>query len=404
MTQTGTQGLDKRCWRYISLILIVSQLAACAVSPKYDHCLQEAPSALALKGRLLMTSQAEDSPAAENSEGLQWHFIADKPVCFDPGVIDDSESHVSVTQFKLDQFQLSESFIYLLETGILENYFHLVSRLLLPEHGRTGSELTLVPSSMLSSMSDVYVYLDKTPTSELTHSHEDEGLWMLGSMVGYIVEPASGGEPYEEDTNQAPDDNPVFPWPPPRASTTDKLPQRFFYSDVRLGDVEEKLNEALDEGGYYEKSYYPVPGGFAIVTRLEQIDAAGNPKPEQARWSLSDDLGDDFSLMKYLRKLFTADPGHFRVIVLIVTSKSIELSDQEASREETLRWLDAGWKNNLPADLAERPFTDEHGCIALVYEFEVMKASAPRLVTPSHLPGRHHLKTTQLWETLEKTR
>ena len=74
---------------------------------------------------------------------------------------------------------------------------------------------------------------------------------------------------------------PAFPWPPPKPSTTASLtlgslrqttgPNRTFH------DVDARISQALTTAGYDEKSYYGVPNGFAIVTRLEHMDVEGYP-------------------------------------------------------------------------------------------------------------------------------
>lgn len=65
---------------------------------------------------------------------------------------------------------------------------------------------------------------------------------------------------------------PQFPWPPPKASATENLPNIFFSKVenhvTRLDDVDTKINKALESCGYYDRSYFVVPDGYALVTRL----------------------------------------------------------------------------------------------------------------------------------------
>ena len=192
---------------------------------------------------------------------------------------------------------------------------------------------------------------------------------------------------------------------PPKASATDVLPRRFFEdpcgNPVYLADVEQKLVNAFDSCGYTEKQYYAVEGGFAMVTRLEQINLDGTPKDPPDRWAAEVQPLKKFSLIAYLRALFTAAVGHYRVIVFVVTSEPIKQQDVSLSREETMAWLTAG-ENVLPEHIGEIEYTEEHNCTALVYEFEQLDLDElAELKWPSLLQGREHLEKARLLGELE---
>ena len=78
---------------------------------------------------------------------------------------------------------------------------------------------------------------------------------------------------------------PTFdPWPPPRPSTFEVIPDKFLTKEnakPTLSDIDQKISAALDDNGYVEKSNYSIPDGFAIVTRLEWINEDGTPKQGQ---------------------------------------------------------------------------------------------------------------------------
>jgi hypothetical protein len=82
---------------------------------------------------------------------------------------------------------------------------------------------------------------------------------------------------------------PHFPWPPPKASAMVVIPGDFLRKTpgkvCYLGDVERKIHAALESSGCFEKSYYGVPDGFAMVARLEQINRDGTPKEVPDRWA-----------------------------------------------------------------------------------------------------------------------
>ena len=84
-----------------------------------------------------------------------------------------------------------------------------------------------------------------------------------------------------------------------------------------LGEVARHLEGALSGVGYGERSYYTVPGGFALATRLEQITPDGTPKPDPQRWSTALPEQPVFSLGDYLRALFAALPADLPVSIEI---------------------------------------------------------------------------------------
>jgi hypothetical protein len=169
-----------------------------------------------------------------------------------------------------------------------------------------------------------------------------------------------------------------------------------------LRDVDARLNEALGKAGYFEKSYYAVPGGFALVTRLEQMNPDGTPKPEPQRWAAEIGPLREFSLSAYLRALFTSNPGYFRVIAFIVTPHPFSYAGARVNREDAIRWLQEGL-NKLPSSIGESQYSADHSCTALIYEFEKSDPNqAARTRIPGGLTGRAHLEKSRLWSALEQ--
>ncbi len=164
-------------------------------------------------------------------------------------------------------------------------------------------------------------------------------------------------------------------------------------------DVNRLLTSALDRNGYVEKSYYAVPLGFALVTRLEQIDLDGRSKVPPARWSAGPQTPTNFSLSAYVRALLTANPGYYRLIVLIVTRVPFTQSEREITQSEAALWLRAGL-NILPESIGARLYEPDVMCTALIYEFEGKGSAAPRILLPSRLDAHTHLANSGLWGTL----
>jgi hypothetical protein len=236
-----------------------------------------------------------------------------------------------------------------------------------------------------------------------------------GGIVGGVTGGVTGAMPPPPLPTPAPKPQPEsawsakfpqFPWPPPRASATVVLPDEFLRrpadSVLRWGDVDRTLTSALDACGYFDRSYYAVPDGFAIVTRLEQMQADGTSKAPPDRWAVEYKPVASFSLALYLRALFTADPGFYRIIVFVVTSQSFSQRPSEVSREEAMTWLQRGL-DRLPADLAGREYTGQYACTALIYQFEQPgSGEGAKLDVPSDLPGRTQLERAKLWQALGK--
>jgi hypothetical protein len=80
--------------------------------------------------------------------------------------------------------------------------------------------------------------------------------------------------------------------------------------------VFDRLTGALEHAGIDQWSAYSVgKKGIAVVSRLEHIKNDGTPATP--RWSLAPESG-RFNLGEYLRRLFLAEPGRYRVVAFLV--------------------------------------------------------------------------------------
>ena len=212
-----------------------------------------------------------------------------------------------------------------------------------------------------------------------------------------------------EIVNQFATDNigqqfPEFPWPPPKSSALYVIPRDMFVDKAgtgapKLADIQSKLTEALDGAAYYERSYYSVPGGFAMVTRMERIRPDGSPDRER-RW-MDIKSEENFSLVSYIRRLLFADPGYFRLIVFILTAEPFAATGTPLSPEQGHQLLDRGF-DVVPEPTLRRTFSPEHHIVALVYEFSKEKGRDPKLVAPGKLPARTHLEKALVWAGLQR--
>jgi hypothetical protein len=194
---------------------------------------------------------------------------------------------------------------------------------------------------------------------------------------------------------------PAFPWPPPRYSAFAVVVREWIAegSTPTLGSVGRRLEAAFERAGYVERSYYWVPGGFALVSRIEQIRPDATPVDPPARWAI-DSPQVRTGLIDYIRALFDAPPGFYRVIVFAVTDQDFAAGPRPPSSAEAQAWASSG-SLRLPAALGSRPYTQDHYTTALIYEFERRADRAEAEIrTPSNTPGQVHLQSTGLWQAL----
>ncbi|MCI5130234.1 MAG: hypothetical protein D3904_01640 [Candidatus Electrothrix sp. EH2] len=227
---------------------------------------------------------------------------------------------------------------------------------------------------------------------------------VMGAGLGYIVGDRQANHIIR--TYSSPAHNiPQFPWPPPHPSAYSLIPSKLLPSLANknyLKDVAKKLEAAFDQAGYSQKKYYQVPDGFALVSQLEQFNPDGTSKTPPDRW-VTDYLPPEiFSLTSYIKALFTAKPGRYRIIAFIVTSQPFKESKKIVTRDEAMAWLDNGMFI-LPESIGKQPYTDKHYCTALIYEFEQPgKEKKPSFKPLSNLTGKDHLQKSKLWAALKK--
>ena len=197
--------------------------------------------------------------------------------------------------------------------------------------------------------------------------------------------PAAGAPPLKD----------LFPWPPPRPST-----RRSFSPDVipgsaaakTVGEVASRLERVLREGEFESFGYYRVPGGFALVTRIENLDGAtGAPLEGRARWATRQVYaGLSFSSIFAI----TRSAGYYRVFVFLLTDDPPMTQPIDPAQAFTIAqaWATEG-RPSLPAEIKALPVGADHVLVVMVYEFEKVEGGETNHFQPSRWPLDQHLST-----------
>lgn len=186
-----------------------------------------------------------------------------------------------------------------------------------------------------------------------------------------------------------------FPWPPPQYSTYDLIPNQYFTASSTLKDIDEQFIKALDNNGYTEKSYYEIPNGFALVTRMEQIRESGESLNPPDRWSSVPVSNFDYTLSSFFNSIFFSTTGHYRVIVLAVTDTPFTDNGEKPIKDKTDEWLKGKYKR-LPSTIKNIKYSDEHFCITLIFEFSKPESGDPKFIKNPNLTGREHLQKSNI--------
>ena len=158
------------------------------------------------------------------------------------------------------------------------------------------------------------------------------------------------------------------------------------------------MESLLGKAGYLERSYWSIPGGIAIVTRLEHINKDGKPFSGTDRWQETDGYLTTFSFSSYFRALFTAREGYYRVIIFTITDQGFRTSNEILTAQRADDLLSQGF-NVLAQEVAARPLPTGVEVTSLIYEFERGQGD-PTQVVPSPLGAKDHLvqqRVTNEW-------
>jgi hypothetical protein len=225
---------------------------------------------------------------------------------------------------------------------------------------------------------------------------------LLGSCSAppedFATEPEPPAPPISEPTaSDQTQDNLIEPypaWPPERPSTSVTIPASKLAEEGRtLRDLSKRFEDSLVEARQPSPSYYSVPGGFALLTQIQQIDAEGN--------ILSNGVVQTAALkekqfLSGLRKLMASKPdGYYRIVTFVVTDQPFAFSENELDREEAADRYQSGLSALPNTDQFATPISSDHKIYVLIYEFENSKTDLT-LLNPAMLDPYVHLDSMSI--------
>ena len=194
---------------------------------------------------------------------------------------------------------------------------------------------------------------------------------------------------------------PPFPWPnPPRpphiAVVGREFPRNLLGTDsTTLGTVYQRLfNTLVKIDPAFESGLFGVPGGFAMLTKIERIQEDGTPLPGKYRWVKG--KIPPLSLLEYIGRLFIEKPGYFRVIAFVITTENYR---PERPSTKPLPNISDG-AQDLPEEIARDQFKGKHGYV-LIYSFKRKQGGEIKKFKISSLSALVHLEKSGILSNLK---
>jgi hypothetical protein len=190
---------------------------------------------------------------------------------------------------------------------------------------------------------------------------------------------------------------------PPTATCTVELQIIPALQNLTLQQSSDRITEAMNDSGYEQRSYFWLDKehgpGFAVVTHIEQIDPDGVPV-SKGRWSFDLPSYESFSIARFLKAMFKADPGNYRLIALVLSRTPFE-EKKGAITQDQVAELNRGPKFLAQTKDSSTVVTRDYHCIAYIYEFErKTRNDDPIFKDTSKVSASAHLASTPLWKNL----
>jgi HEAT repeat protein len=157
---------------------------------------------------------------------------------------------------------------------------------------------------------------------------------------------------------------PSLAMPPPSIWNTISLS---LPADKSVYDAYTRIQAALAD--YHSFGLFAAPGGFTLVTRVEQIDPNWKPLPGEYRWRADRPSVSPLYPFSFFREMLFAPPGKFRMIAFMVTTDlKPEFSAEPWTEDEARKKFLQGAKV-LPDSFSKIPYAG-HYCHVLIYNYD----------------------------------
>jgi hypothetical protein len=187
-----------------------------------------------------------------------------------------------------------------------------------------------------------------------------------------------------------------FPWPPPAPSGRRLLQLAQLGGEmqpVTWGHVADHITALLRKAQFRSWGFYLAPGGFAVITQIEQLnDQSGEALAGDARWVSETRVAS----ANLLHGLFTVrrPKGIYRVIAFVLTTDPRSggpVTDPSRMLQLARRWGISG-ALDLPEALRREPIIDAQRLFALIYEFESTVGGETQVNSPGRWSFERHLQ------------
>jgi hypothetical protein len=265
---------------------------------------------------------------------------------------------------------------------------------------RLSAKLQGTPSNATAATASApSAWVAPAGSPSMTPASAPSGGWVAPSKSGAAASatPAAATSAHDEEFIES-----FFPWPPPQPFLYEIRPRQTFSRNVTtLSDISELLKTKLAHSGYSDFRFFSIRrDGFALVTRMERIDAQQRSIAGPGRWEDAGGLAlyaGSFSIPAYLRALFTRRTGNFRVFVMIVTPENVVPDPDKQLQPETVQDWQRRGSLTLPDFLGRLPFSDRHKVYVLVYEFRKEEGQEPKPVKDGTVIEHLNAAGIQLW-------
>ncbi len=171
--------------------------------------------------------------------------------------------------------------------------------------------------------------------------------------------------------------------------------------DPDLENADSHLRGVLSEAGYSELTYFVLDDGFAQVTRLEKIDAEGRADSGSDRFAGPSTRSRFACFAEFLKSGFGLREGRYRLFAVVVTAQNFTKGSRKMTRDEAAGWIDEGLVK-LPVFLSRLPYSEDHVCTVLVYEFEAGRDGETTTIERSDWEGKTHLDKAGILAVLNR--